>query len=47
MDKPQKPYVKPEFTIHPAGSPMYNKIMAALEAEAKEKQTDCQASNKE
>ncbi len=35
MDKPQKPYVKPEFTIYPTGSPMHNKIMAALEAEEK------------
>ena len=47
MENTKKPYVKPEFTIHPAGSPMYNKIMAALEAEAKEKQTNCQVFNKE
>lgn len=47
MEKQKKPYVKPEFTIHPAGSPMYNSIMVALEAEAKEKQTDYQASNNE
>lgn len=47
MGQAPKPYVKPECTIHPAGSPMYNKIMAVLEAEVTEKQTDCQASNKE
>ena len=33
MAKQKKPYVKPEFTIIPAGSPKYKEILAALEAE--------------
>lgn len=33
MTKQKKPYVKPEFTIIPAGSPRYKEILAALEAE--------------
>lgn len=33
MTKQKKPYVKPEFTIIPAGSPKYKEILAALEAE--------------
>lgn len=33
MTKQKKPYVKPEFTIIPAGSPRYKQILAALEAE--------------
>ena len=33
MTKQKKPYVKPEFTIIPAGSPKYNDILAALKAE--------------
>lgn len=33
MSKQKKPYVKPEMTIIPAGSPKYNEIMALLKAE--------------
>ena len=33
MTKQKKPYVKPKFTIIPAGSPRYKEILAALEAE--------------
>ena len=33
MTKQKKPYVKPEFTIIPVGSPRYKQILAALEAE--------------
>lgn len=33
MTKQKKPYVKPEFTIIPAGSSKYKEILAALEAE--------------
>ena len=41
MSKQKKPYVKPEMTIIPAGSPRYNEIMARLKAEdAKAKQQE-------
>lgn len=33
MSKQKKPYVKPEMTIIPAGSPKYNELMALLKAE--------------
>lgn len=29
----KKPYVKPEFTVIPAGSPKYNELMDKLAAE--------------
>ena len=33
MTTQKKSYVKPEFTIIPAGTPKYDEIMKALEAE--------------
>ena len=33
MTTKKKPYVKPEVTIIPAGSPKYNEIMALVKAE--------------
>ena len=44
MTKQKKPYVKPEFTNIPAGTPRYNQILAALEAEGQPRpQSDAQA----
>ena len=38
MENQKKAYVKPEFTIYPAGSPKYNKIIALMKTEGKVKQ---------
>lgn len=47
MTKQKKPYVKPEFTIIPAGSPRYKQILAALEAEGQLPQPQSEAQVKE
>ena len=47
MTKQKKPYVKPEFTIIPAGSPRYNQILAALEAEGQPQQSQSDVQAKE
>ena len=33
MSKQKTPYIKPEITIIPQGSPRYNEIMALIKAE--------------
>lgn len=47
MTKQKKPYVKPEFTIIPAGSPRYKQILAALEAEGQLPQSQSMETVKE
>ena len=47
MTKQKKPYVKPEFTITPAGSPKYKEILAALEAEGQVPQSQSKEAVKE
>lgn len=47
MTKQKKPYVKPEFTIIPAGSPKYKEILAALEAEGQVPQSQSKEAVKE